>query len=99
MDGTMTKRQLIDQIMELNRSAQPGFLSQFSDGQLGQYLGKLRQVFPPPRPRRPRRRTIQVPIVGRTPRPCPQPAPVPVAAEDQAASEDLACPLFELTEH
>ena len=37
----MTKRQLIDQIMTVNRSARPGFLARFDDDALGDYLDHL----------------------------------------------------------
>jgi hypothetical protein len=40
----MTKRQLIDEILSLNRTAQPGFLAQFSEIQLREYLGALRRA-------------------------------------------------------
>ncbi len=42
----MTKRQLIDEIVELNPTAQPEFLAKFEDGDLVEYLdhlGVLRQ--------------------------------------------------------
>ena len=37
----MTKRQLIDQILSLNESAEPDFLAQFEDQDLGEYLAHL----------------------------------------------------------
>jgi len=37
----MTKRQLIDEIMEINKSAEPEFLARFSDEQLSEYLEHL----------------------------------------------------------
>ena len=37
----MTKRQLIDHIIDTNPSAEPGFLSQFEQGDLLDYLRKL----------------------------------------------------------
>jgi len=37
----MTKRQLIDQIIGINRSAQPAFLAHFSDEELSDYLTHL----------------------------------------------------------
>ena len=46
----MTKRQLIDQIVTMNRSAEPAFLARFSDDQLDAYLQHLR-VARTPRPR------------------------------------------------
>ena len=42
----MTKRQVIDEIVLLNRSALPGFLAQFEDGDLNEYLQRLREVGP-----------------------------------------------------
>jgi len=51
----MTKRQLIDEIIALNRSARPGFLAQFDDGQLRVYLQHLRVVQIPRVQRDPRR--------------------------------------------
>jgi hypothetical protein len=38
----MTKRQIIDEILTLNRSAEPGFLARFDDSDLGDYLQHLR---------------------------------------------------------
>ncbi|WP_428938958.1 hypothetical protein [Fontivita pretiosa] len=37
----MTKRQLIEQIRQINTSAQPQFLAQFDDAALKQYLEHL----------------------------------------------------------
>lgn len=37
----MTKRQLIDQILSLNESAEPGFLAQFQHRELDEYLAHL----------------------------------------------------------
>lgn len=37
----MTKRQMIDEIMELNRTAQPEFLAAFDDEELNEYLSHL----------------------------------------------------------
>jgi len=37
----MTKRQLIDQIVSLNETADAGFLAQFPDGELDSYLQHL----------------------------------------------------------
>ncbi|MCD4823163.1 MAG: hypothetical protein K8S55_01025 [Phycisphaerae bacterium] len=37
----MTKRELIDEIMELNHSADPGFLARFDDIELNNYLDHL----------------------------------------------------------
>jgi hypothetical protein len=45
----MTKRQLIDEIMQLNQSAKPEFLARFGDDELNDYLRHLRQAC---RPRR-----------------------------------------------
>ena len=44
----MTKREIINDIMEINLSAGAGFLSRFSDDELGDYLRHL-QVLEPPR--------------------------------------------------
>jgi len=44
----MTKRQLIDEIMGINRSAEPEFLARFSDEELNEYLEHL-QVLRTPR--------------------------------------------------
>ena len=38
----MTKRQLIDEIITVNRSATPGFLAKFDDLELDEYLHHLR---------------------------------------------------------
>ena len=40
----MTKRQLIDEIVSLNHSAEPAFLARFQDAELDQYLGRLRVI-------------------------------------------------------
>lgn len=53
----MTKRQLIDEILEINRSARPAFLAQFNDEQLNAYLAHLHAAHgpaaaPPCRPER-----------------------------------------------
>ncbi len=45
----MTKRQLIDRIVTINRSAEPGFLAQFEDDELNDYLRHL-HVAQSPRP-------------------------------------------------
>ena len=44
----MTKRQVIDEIVSRNRTAIPGFLAQFGDEDLQQYLDRLRDVQTPP---------------------------------------------------
>ena len=38
----MTKRQLIDEIVQMNHTAEPGFLAKFEDGDLDDYLKHLR---------------------------------------------------------
>lgn len=38
----MTKRQIIDEILDLNQSADPGFLARFDDEELSDYLAHLR---------------------------------------------------------
>lgn len=43
----MTKRELIDEIRAINRSADPGFLAQFDDADLDDYLRHLRVVRQP----------------------------------------------------
>jgi len=43
----MTKREIIDEIMEINLSAGAGFLSRFSDDELSEYLRHLRVVDSP----------------------------------------------------
>jgi len=43
----MTKRQLIDEIVILNQTAEPGFLARFDDGQLDEYLRHLRRARTP----------------------------------------------------
>ena len=40
----MTKRQLIDEIVCINHTAQPAFLAQFDDGDLNAYLQHLRVI-------------------------------------------------------
>ena len=37
----MTKRQLIDEILEINHGAEPAFLAQFGDMELSEYLEHL----------------------------------------------------------
>jgi len=51
----MTKRQLIDEIVSINRSAEPAFLAKFDDSQLTEYLQHLRVVQIPRIQRDPRR--------------------------------------------
>lgn len=43
----MTKRQLIDEILTLNRSARPEFLARFGDQDLGEYLDHLQATQKP----------------------------------------------------
>lgn len=43
----MTKRQLIDTIVSMNHTAEPGFLAQFADRQLDDYLRHLRTAKAP----------------------------------------------------
>lgn len=43
----MTKRQLIDEILERNTTADPGFLSRFNDEELDDYLNNLRRLQTP----------------------------------------------------
>jgi hypothetical protein len=43
----MTKRQLIDEILTINPTAQPGFLAGFKDADLGEYLTHLNVVKAP----------------------------------------------------
>ena len=43
----MTKRELIDRIVEINRSASPGFLARFDDNQLDEYLAHLKVLETP----------------------------------------------------
>ena len=43
----MTKRELIDEIMEINRTAAPDFLAEFDDDELDRYLWHLHQARQP----------------------------------------------------
>ena len=43
----MTKRQIIEEIMEMNRSARAEFLASFSERELLDYLEHLQSVFHP----------------------------------------------------
>jgi len=43
----MTKRQLIDEILTMNRSASPSFLAEFGDHDLSEYLANLLAVCGP----------------------------------------------------
>ena len=45
----MTKRQLIEEITDLNPTAKPSFLAEFGDQDLAEYLRHLRWVCPPRR--------------------------------------------------
>ena len=45
--ATMTKRQLIDTIVSMNHTAEPGFLAQFADTQLDDYLRHLQTAQAP----------------------------------------------------
>ena len=40
----MSKRELIDCICEINRSAKPEFLAKFSEDDLGDYLENLMEI-------------------------------------------------------
>ena len=40
----MSKREIIDHIMEINPSARPEFLADFSQETLSEYLGHLKEV-------------------------------------------------------
>lgn len=40
----MSKRELIDEICEINKGAKPGFLANFSEEELGNYLEHLKEV-------------------------------------------------------
>ena len=40
----MTKREIIDRIMEINTSARPEFLATFSDESLREYLDNLTEI-------------------------------------------------------
>ena len=82
----MTKRQLIDEIVCINHTAQPVFLAQFDDGDLNAYLQHLR--------------VIQVPRIQRAPsryekyfvsasRGVSVPAAVPSYSADADDGEDL----------
>lgn len=42
--GAMTKRELIDRIMRLNRSAKAEFLATFSEPELRDYLRQLKEL-------------------------------------------------------
>jgi hypothetical protein len=42
----MSKRELIDRIMELNRSARREFLQCFTENELADYLRQLESVYP-----------------------------------------------------
>lgn len=46
----MTKRQLIEQITDLNPTAKPAFLAEFKDADLAEYLQHLRWVGQPQHP-------------------------------------------------
>lgn len=43
----MTKRELIDAIVEINTTAEPSFLARFGDPQLQEYLDHLQVLFEP----------------------------------------------------
>lgn len=49
----MTKRQLIDRILQLNRTASAGFLAQFAPEELHEYLAKLCRAYQLPAPEPP----------------------------------------------
>jgi len=75
----MTKRQLIDEIVTLNQTAEPGFLAKFDDGQLNEYLRHLRRARTPRLSGDPRR-------YDRYFRSCP-PVPVARAAKPAEAAQ------------
>jgi len=43
-EGKMTKRELIDCICEINKSAKPVFLAHFSEEELNAYLERLMEI-------------------------------------------------------
>lgn len=65
----MTKRELIDEILEMNRSADPQFLASFEDGELNEYLEHLRRVKNP----RKNKAAYSLPLFDRLPRSCVEP--------------------------
>ena len=63
----MTKRELIDEITHLNPTAPPGFLAEFGDADLGEYLRHLKWVVPPSGPPyavEPPRPPVAAPLFG-----------------------------------
>ena len=86
----MTKRQLIDEIICINKTADPAFLANFSDEELQEYLSHLRRFASPLAPRAGRRRstsaTLANPSASWASRPAPQPQPLRV--DDPDADED-----------
>jgi len=81
----MTKRQLIDEIVQINQTAQPGFLAQFEDADLNEYLEHLRVIRTPRLSgdaRRFERHFVNCPTTG--PDPCrPQATPPDNAEQTQ----------------
>ncbi|MCB9846200.1 MAG: hypothetical protein H6811_09470 [Phycisphaeraceae bacterium] len=45
--GRLTREQMVDRIMHINRGASPGFLGSFSDGDLELYLQRLSSMNEP----------------------------------------------------
>lgn len=100
----MTKRQMIDEILTMNRSAEPGFLARFDDGDLSEYLQHL-QLARTPRLSGNRSRYdkyfVNVPTISARPRPradvlddLPLPAPAATAHPGAAVNADEASPLL-----
>ncbi len=86
----MTKRQLIDEIICINKTADPAFLANFSDEELQEYLSHLRRFASPLAPRAGRRRSTSAssanPSASWATRPAPQPQPLRV--DDPDPDED-----------
>lgn len=96
----MTKRQLIDEIICINKTADPAFLANFSDEELQEYLSHLRRFASPLAPRAARRRAASAspanPSASWATRPAPQPQPLrvdePDAGQDDTPRVTLASP-------
>ena len=93
----MTKRQLIDEIVGLNPTAEPGFLARFEDGQLQEYLGHLNRAKTPRLSGNPQRyEKYFTPRLDKTASPAaPTPAPVQIVASTPQPRRTVRTTLFE----
>ena len=92
----MTKRQLIDEIVAINRTAPAAFLAKFEDGELNEYLEHLRYAQEP-------KASVRIGRHERFFQPAARPVTIqpgpaqdsPASGEGSGADDPEAMPLFE----